>query len=290
MDIDHELYERLHRRIDNLPILPTVVARLMTLDRSAEDYFDQLVRLIDSEPNFAARILAVSNSAASSPRTPVASIHTAVARLGSSVSTEVVTALGVARVFVPQDKWEKSLWRHSIQVATASRALAHVANHPKVRPDECHTAGLLHDLGRFVLFQEAPELLREIDEGDWHNRETLVSLEREICGMTHGEIAELACKHWGLPPLISNVAIHHHGPTPDEPSSTTEGMVLDIVRFADLALFPSAMGDEPDVSDERLAELTELLPWFITLTTESLQAVIVESLEEANTTAAALGV
>ncbi len=290
MDIDHELHQRLHRRIDNLPILPTVVAKLMMLDRTADDYFDQLVSLIDSEPNFAARILAVSNSAASSPRTPVTSIHAAVARLGSSVSTEVVTALGIARVFVPQDKWEKSLWRHSIQVATASRALAHIAHHSKVRADECHTAGLLHDLGRFVLFQEAPDLLREIDEGDWHDRETLVRLEREICGMSHGEIAELACKHWGLPEMISVVAMHHHDPTPDEASSTTEGMILDIVRFADLALFPSAMGDDPDVSDERLVELTELLPWFIKLSPESLQVLIVESLDEANTTASALGV
>ncbi len=290
MPIDRRLRARLERRIKELPILPTVVARLMTLDRDDEDYFDHLVELIESEPNFAARILAIANSAASSPRAPIASTGAAIARLGSTVSTDVVTALGVARVFVPQTKWEKSLWRHSIQVATASRALAIVAGDPKVKPDECHTAGLLHDIGRFVMFQEAPDTLRQIDEGDWDNRETLVRVERSICGLTHGEIAEMACQQWLLPATISVTARQHHDPVATKPSSSPEDMILDIVRFADLALFPSAMGDSLDTGKERLTELVPHLPWFIQLSPESLQTLITESVENANKTAAALGV
>jgi hypothetical protein len=43
-------------------VLPTALGQLMALDPNDASYFDRLLRLIESEPNFSARVLANANS------------------------------------------------------------------------------------------------------------------------------------------------------------------------------------------------------------------------------------
>lgn len=196
MTHDPALRERLQRHLDELPVLPMVLVRLLALDPDDEHLPDRVVSLIESEPNFSTRVLAAANSAASSPVAHITTLPNAIARIGTTGASNLVLTIGVTRVFVPRDDWEWSLWRHALQVALAARAL-------------------LHDIGRFVMFQEAPDQLREIDEGTWDSPEQLVSLEREICGVDHAELGALACHVWGLPDEIVDVVRHHH----DRPGS-----------------------------------------------------------------------
>ena len=61
---DADLRRRLERRLDELPVLPTVVARLLTLDRESDAYFEDLLELVEADATFAARTLSAANSAA----------------------------------------------------------------------------------------------------------------------------------------------------------------------------------------------------------------------------------
>lgn len=263
----------------------------MTLDRTDEGFFDELVGIINSEPNLAARLLAVANSAQSAPRNPVTSVRAAASRLGSSGAANLVTALGVTTVFVPRDKWEQSLWRHSLQVAEGAGALAAAADESVLKREAGHTAGLLHDIGRFVMFLEAPEALREIDEGNWKSPQELVEVERAICGLTHTEIGSIACTQWNLPEHIAETARRHHEPRDEtRDSSSITDMIVDLVHFADLAVFPSAYADDPDLSEQHITdELMPKLPPFLKLSPQALLTLISDAIDRANTVASALG-
>ena len=263
----------------------------MTLDRTDEGFFDELVGIINSEPNLAARLLEAANSAQSAPRSPVTSVRAAASRLGSSGAANLVTALGVTTVFVPRDKWEQSLWRHSLQVAEGAGALAATADEPALKREAAHTAGLLHDIGRFVMFLEAPDALREIDEGNWNSPQELVELERTICGLTHTEIGSIACTQWNLPHHITETVRRHHEPRDEaRDSSSVTDMIVELVHFADLALFPSAYADSPNLSEEHVAnELIPKLPSFLKLSPQALLTLITEAIDRANTAASALG-
>ena len=47
MAIGPKLRKRLERRIEALPVLPTVVSKLMSLDHQQEDYFEEVRRLVE---------------------------------------------------------------------------------------------------------------------------------------------------------------------------------------------------------------------------------------------------
>ena len=287
-----ELRARLERHIDALPVLPTVVARLMTLDREDANHFEDVLGLVEADPSFAARILSAANSASSAPTDPVASVRSALVRLGSQGASAAIIAAAVAQVFIPRDDWEKSLWRHAVQVGEAARALADLDPSGLVERDVAYTAGLLHDVGRLVMFQEAPEALREIDEGDWDSPETLVEAERAMVGVTHSELGARACRRWLLPDvLVRAVARHHETPRPvREPAD----QLLALVRTADLAMFPSAMPGTPgfdEADDEAYRErLLPRLPASLTgVTVGELRAVVTDVTRRADATVQSLG-
>jgi HD-like signal output (HDOD) protein len=286
------LRKRLEKRIDTLPVLPTVVGKLMTLDRTSDTYFEEVLALIEADPTFAARILAAANSAADAPRARITSVRRALTRLGSTHASNTILAVAVSKVFVPRDDWEKSLWRHSLQVAVALRTLVHASPRADIRTDEAYTAGLLHDVGRFVLFGVAPAELRRIDEGDWGCPAELVSLERDICGMAHAEIGALACKRWRLPELLISVVRRHHDPDVD-PARGEVDTLLAAVRFADLAMFPSAVPGATGYEDADVetlqAELVPKLPAFFDFDAASLQVLLQSSARESSAMCTMLG-
>lgn len=291
---DSDLRARLERRIDDLPVLPTVVAKLFTLDPDDEGYFEELLALVEADATFAARSLSAANAAASSPSHPVETVRGALARLGSQGVRSLVMSLAVARVFIPRDPWEASLWRHTLQTATAARRLSALSTDEVVSGDVAYAAGLLHDVGRFVMFAEAPDTLRAVDEGDWASPTELVDFERSICGLTHAEIGVLACRRWGLPPVIESVVGWHHEPTVDLDTTEHVGAALALLRFADLVMFPSAIPGTPGLAEASVADIDERVmprsPTWLRVDAGGLKEIVAETTEETDTTLSALGI
>ena len=288
-----DLRVRLERRIDELPVLPTVIGQLFSLDPDDEGYFEQLLELVEADATFAARTLSAANAAASAPRHPIDTVRGALARLGSEGVRSLVMAVAVTRVFIPRDEWEASLWRHALQVAGAARRLAAYGDENLVSAEVAYVIGLLHDIGRFVMFAEAPDMLRHVDEGHWDTPQELVEQERAICGLTHAEIGVMACRRWGLPDVIEDVVGRHHDPgiTPSSTFGNDAAVVL--LRFADLAMFPSAVPGTPgwDQADLEVieAELMPRVPPWMTIQPEQLRDVLAATAEETARTVSSLG-
>lgn len=236
-----EIQRRIEGHLDELPVLPMALAKLMALDSGDDAYFEKLLEVVEVEPNFAVRLLVAANSAASSPVEPVATLQAAITRIGSRRATDLVLALSVARVFIPRDSWERALWRHSIQVAHAARALAAHSTDGEFDGGEAYVSGLLHDIGRFVMFQEAPEQLRSIDESGWDTPEELEKRELRICGLTHTELGAIACSKLGLPEIVGTVAGHHHDRDPTESLSGAGAQYCKLIALADVAMFASTI-------------------------------------------------
>lgn len=290
------LKKRLEQHLDELPTLPIVVAKLMALRPDDDRYVEHLVELLETEPTFSVRLIAAANSAASAPVRPITTVRGAVARIGATAVSHMIFSMAVLRVFVPRDDWEKSLWRHALQVAIASRSLA---LHGGVNPDEAYACGLLHDLGRFIMFQEAPDLLRRVDEGDWDTPDALIEEERRICGLTHTELGAIACARWKIPDVIMRVVHDHHMKLDQLPQGSSRDEVaiarlVATVRIADIAMFPSALPgtvgleEADDATIER--EVLHRLPRFIHVGLADLRDILRTSAAKANELAATLGV
>jgi len=224
---------KLRRHLDELPVLPVVLVGLLNASPDSDTYFEEVEQLVSSDPAFATRLLRYANSAASAPNHPIVKVHEALSRLGCTMAVNLILAASAARVFVPRHPWAKELWVHALGVGALARALAPLApRSPKVDAEEAYICGLLHDIGRFILYLEAPESLRMVDEHDWATPAELVFAEQEICGFTHAELGGIAAEKWGLPASMAEVIRFHHEPPP---AATPPALarLIELVRAAD---------------------------------------------------------
>jgi len=198
------------KAVDQLPTLPSVITQLMSLSISDERFFEKVKQLAEQDPTFTARLIKIANSSAFPSITPVTSISHAVSRIGSRRIKELITTFAIAKIFVPSNKSERDLWAHSIQVAVASQLIASIATELNINPEEAYLAGLLHDIGRFVLFNIIPDGPEKIDKQEWDNPEHLLEAEKKVCGFNHAALGGFAAKRWGLPESISDVIGRHH--------------------------------------------------------------------------------
>ena len=220
----------LERRLDELPLLPTVVTEVLSLDPDADDYFDRLVHLAERDPPFAVRVLRSANSAASAPTTPVVSLQAAIMRLGSRRCAELVIALAVIRVFVPRTDAQRFLWIHSLQVALLARGLCQRAPTPDCNAEQAYRCGRRHDIGRIVQFEGAPADLALLDDTHWTSPLELVCAEHESVGYDHALLGWSACRKWALPASIAEVVRRHHEALPEQARGDR---ILRVVQWAD---------------------------------------------------------
>lgn len=254
-------------KLERLPVLPMVVTRLLSLDARSDDYFDDVVDLVSHEPNYAARLLVAANSVGTRGYRTIQTMREAVIRLGAKQVSNLVVSLSVVRVFLPREDWERALWLHAIQVACGTRQLVRLAGDPMLDPEHGYLAGLLHDIGRFLLFDTVPEQLRQIDEADWESPEALVEAERRIVGIDHAALGALACARWGIPDSVAQIVRHHHSSRMSQKLGHATGRVGELVRVADTAMFGSLDHGVPPLSEEddveALARVRAALPpWF----------------------------
>jgi putative nucleotidyltransferase with HDIG domain len=220
-------------KIDELPLLPQVLVKIMQLSPSSNDYFEQFEHLAKEDPGFAVRIIALANSASSSPVVPIASISNALTRMGTQTICSLVASLAVQRVFTPTKPNEIRLWQHSISTALAAQRIAELAPQLGVNPGEAYLTGLLHDIGRFIMFEHASAELQKVDEANWQSPDELIDADVEIFKFTHSELGYLACMHWGMPDLVSAVIKDHHSPISEDITPGSMQALMFCVQIAD---------------------------------------------------------
>jgi putative nucleotidyltransferase with HDIG domain len=206
--------QQLEQRVSQLPLLPNMVMQLMQLDPAADDYFDRVVELLRSDPAFVVRLLNFANSAALAPASPVASLEQALMLVGCGGAVRLVLGHSAIQIFLPRHPWEKDLWRHAFDVALLAETLAPFVVDAFVDPHSAYLAGLLHDIGRFVLYLQAPDELRRVDETGWGSPQALIDAEIRLCGYTHAELGFLALRKWRLAEPLPEIVRHHHDPLP----------------------------------------------------------------------------
>lgn len=202
--------ELILENIDKLPFLPGVIFELMKHDREDGGLYDHVYELAKSDPPLALFILSYANSAASSSNQKIESLRVALTRVGATTVVELVTALSVSKVFIPKKPGHNKLWEHSIEVACIASFVSWVSQEHCIDPDLAYMCGLLHDIGRYVLFELVPDALDETDENGWGSPADLIENEKQIIGFTHAEVGYLACKKLNLPELVSMMVRYHH--------------------------------------------------------------------------------
>jgi HD-like signal output (HDOD) protein len=197
-------------RIAKLPAMPKTYGRLQAALAQPSVTAAEIGDIVNADAAIASKVLQITNSAFFRLRKPMVRIKDAVTYLGfATVRNLVLSAEIFSQWHAPQgldDADPERLQNHAQCAAAACKALAA----GRATPDDAWLAGLLHDLGYWILIQECPQELAAAIELARAEGLPLVECERRITGATHAEIGAYLLGLWGLPhSIVEAVALHH---------------------------------------------------------------------------------
>ena len=205
--------EALIDSVEDLPPLPAVAARVMSMVEDDNVSAAELGQVLATDQALTAKLIKISNSAYYGFARQVSTVRDAVTLLGFRQVREVAVATSLMSVFKDQDDRYTAFdldlfWGHSVAVAVTSEAVAKRTKAAK--PQDAFTAGILHDIGRLVLRKAMPAKFDEAVRMAIEQQRSLDSTEEEVTGFNHADIGNAVGSRWKFPgPLLDAVWRHH---------------------------------------------------------------------------------
>jgi putative nucleotidyltransferase with HDIG domain len=190
-----------------------VLAEIETALQSPQCSLGSIGDAIQKDPDLTARLLRLANSPFFGFANRLSTVAEAVSLLGIQQIQDMIVASSVLEQFkgVPDNLVNKeSFWRHSLAVGITARLLAMERRLPK--PDKFFVAGLLHDVGRLVLFSQAGDWAQQVFVCYQGERILLREAEKKILGYDHQQIAAELLQSWSYPAALVQAVAYHHAP------------------------------------------------------------------------------
>lgn len=264
------------RNLDTLPTMPVIAQRLLALDIDSIEGERAMLKLIEQDPQIAAKIIGLANTPLFGTSKRVSSVSDSAILLGFTRVKAVTMGIAFMSSLItePAGKLDtQGLWLHSLAIALALRTLS-LAMPRNTRPleDEIFLAGLLHDIGYVVLNHLDQKCSDEL-----HTRISLekdrpsVEIEAELLEMNHCELGAELAYFWNLPEAIVTVLRYHHGPENERAAAGQP--IVSMINIAEKVLAPfdifehvavdisheewQALGIDPAKADKLIDQMTQ---------------------------------
>jgi putative nucleotidyltransferase with HDIG domain len=267
--------------ITKLTSFPSVAFRINEAFTDENSSTADFVALIEPDPALSVALLRIANSSLYGVGGTVSTVERAVMIVGLREIRDLAFGICASTTFqgIPNDLVSvKDFWKHSLYCASAAQSLGKKA---KIRTtDSLFTAGLLHDIGELVMFNQNPELSRaalelSLDENDGV---TSYLAERKVFGFDHAEVGAELARQWCLPDSLRACIEFHHSPF-DSDISVDAVLIVHLANsIAVLAELNSLNLDDAPQIDKRTFEKLGLSPDVIPDTVAETQESVTELL------------
>jgi len=220
---------------DELPTLPTVATKLITLASKEDTTLADIGELVSQDISLSAKILKVSNSAFYSFPQQIGSIKQAVSVLGMNAVRSLVLSFSFLTMKAGSVKsrfnfeafWEKSL----ASAVTAKLILEHTK---EAETEEAFISGLLQNLGELILARSFPEEYDKVLQAVEDDQQDTFAAEEAVFGINHTEVGVEVAQHWGFPEVLLIPLQYHHHPEKYSGKNTLIRATVRAVYLADI--------------------------------------------------------
>lgn len=219
--------------LDSVRQLPAAAHEALTLCDDPSAGVAELTRLCGTDPTLAQALLRHANSAwyARAGRAPAVALREAIDRVGiggvRGVLLDVVVHGLLCQPGGELAQVAEAVWTHGARTAPIARALAPAFG---TEPERCYALGLLHDVGKLVLLDQAAALRAR----QRRTPQLSAPFVRDALRALHEPLGALAALRWGIGEVAAGaIGRHHRSPLPA--GSDPIGEVLFVAERADLA-------------------------------------------------------
>lgn len=250
-------YERALDEIEAIPVVSSVIFKIMRITASEFSSREDLLRCLSSDQAIAAKVLQTINSAYYGMRNPIADLNVAVGLMGDKKIRDIALLCSssgtIRQTFPGYGITADQVWLHSVTTAFAAGFIAE-----KSHPDKgaaAFAAGLMHDIGKIVMDSLIRCFPGEMEVGEmasthaWDVFPDHHEKENEAFGFDHCQIGRTLALKWNFPEVLADAIGFHHDPD----ALSTDNVLAHIICFADALAHTHEMG----IFDSNLLELLE---------------------------------
>ncbi len=220
---------------EELPTLPIVASKLITLTSREETTLSDIAELVSKDMSLSAKILKVSNSAFYSFPQQISSINQAVSILGTNAVRSLVLSFSFLSMEGKNGNTRfdfKKFWERSLAGAVAAKLI--MEQIPGTDSEDIFISGLLQNIGQLVYASTMAEeynavLAREEDE-----QVPAEELEEEMIGAPHTLVGYEVARHWGFPESLLLPIRYHHRPEEYDGGDRHAALSINTVHLSDL--------------------------------------------------------
>jgi putative nucleotidyltransferase with HDIG domain len=200
---------------DNLQLvsLPEIVTRINEMVDDPNCSAADIGELISQDAALSARLLKIVNSSLYNFPSRIETISLAITIVGTRQLRDMVLATAVTGRFrrIPEGLVSPDLfWHHNLACATACRVIAQQLG--VSHTERYFVAGLLHDIGKLVMYLAQPELSRQVLALAESQETALENIEQHAFGFSHTDVGAELLRHWQLPESLIEPTAWHHSP------------------------------------------------------------------------------
>ncbi|MCX7162700.1 MAG: HDOD domain-containing protein [Rhodocyclales bacterium] len=184
----------------NIPVHSEIIAGIVRLDVESNTCFRDLDSYVHSDQGVATLVLRVVNSAIYSRGNKITTIPRAISILGFQVVRSLAMLAFSRSLFsqINNPMFRMHIWQHSLLTAIAGQTICHCLGDAKQK-DEAFIAGLMHDIGKVLLFTHDPGKYLQVLHDVLQQGSPSAEAERRIFGCDHYQVGMEAVGQWHLP-------------------------------------------------------------------------------------------
>lgn len=197
-----------------LPEVPAIVSEFNAVVSDPLASSVDIAQVVQKSPSMTAILLKIVNSPFYGLPSKIDKISLAITLIGRREISALALGLSVFSAFdkIPPKLLDMyAFLKHSVACGIISRMLA---SHKGVsQTEQFFVSGLLHDIGRLIVFCNFPDDGRQILHISQTTNKHLYEIERNYFGFDHSFIARQLIQQWKLPLSLENNIFYHHNPS-----------------------------------------------------------------------------
>ncbi len=205
IEIVQEVVRKIQAEEMTLPVLPNIVIEVEGLVNDPDSTIDALVKVIEQDAVISVSLIKLANSPIYRGAEVITRVAQAVPRLGMKEIRNIVSAIANKALYKTDDKAFSELmekqWDHSLACAYCAVSIAKKMSFGD--PEKYFLMGLVHDVGKVMLFRAVTEMSLKQDTID-------ISELMENMEVVHPNLGGILLKAWGFDrETVRSVVLHH---------------------------------------------------------------------------------